>query len=343
MSLFKSRFCPTIVLCAVLCVMDATDAPAADFSLSPVAGQNYVQSEGTYPVHLQGITTNGVDTIFWSFTDRLVKTDTAGKIIQSVTVPSHHGDLTFANNKLYVAVNLGPFNELTGAESWVYEYDPNTLKKDAAYQVSEVTYGAGGIAYHNGKFLVVGGLHPSQNANFAYEYDESFHHVATHTLPTNYTDRGIQTVEFANGSWWFGTYHALTSGVNDTRQLFRFNESLTSFQQFSFDASFGIAALPNGQFLVGKGGTVPGGSRTGRVELAIADNLLGLKVIPIPVPEPQMVKLMLIGLFCVADGGLLLNRRKIIQIVAPQRQVLSSPHISTAQPGALAHSRNQMN
>lgn len=68
-----------------------------------------VQCEGTYAGHLQGVCTNGWDTIYWSFTDTLAKTDLKGRVVKQVAVASHHGDLCYVKGRIYVAVNLGAF------------------------------------------------------------------------------------------------------------------------------------------------------------------------------------------------------------------------------------------
>ncbi len=76
---------------------------------------------------------------------------------------NHHGDLCFRDGKLYVAVNLGKFNDPDGnADSWVYVYDAESLKELARHETQEVLYGAGGIGYRDGHFFVVGGFLLSQ-------------------------------------------------------------------------------------------------------------------------------------------------------------------------------------
>ena len=87
-----------------------------------------MRCEGAYTDHLQGICTNDGDAIYWSFTDVLVKTDLDGKIVARKDVASHHGDLCFHDGRVYVAVNLGKFNQPAGqADSWIYVYDAETL------------------------------------------------------------------------------------------------------------------------------------------------------------------------------------------------------------------------
>jgi hypothetical protein len=55
--------------------------------------------------HLQGVATDG-SSIFWSHTVQLVKTDLHGKVLQQIDVPDHHGDLTWHDGKVFVAVEL---------------------------------------------------------------------------------------------------------------------------------------------------------------------------------------------------------------------------------------------
>src|SRR5690606_29746611 len=85
-----------------------------------VAVEGDVTCEGTYPHHLQGICADD-EAIYWSFTTTLVKTNLDGDLLKSVPVANHHGDLCHHDGKLYVAVNLGKFNDPQGnADSWVY-------------------------------------------------------------------------------------------------------------------------------------------------------------------------------------------------------------------------------
>lgn len=113
--------------------------------------------EGTYPHHLQGICV-GDGAIYWSFTTTLVKTDPKGKVLIKIPVANHHGDLCFHEGRLYVAVNLGKFNDPEGhADSWIYVYDAATLREVGRHPVQEVFYGAGGIGFRDGHFLLWAG------------------------------------------------------------------------------------------------------------------------------------------------------------------------------------------
>lgn len=247
---------------AVTGVQAAEGQPASVFQA--------VECEGTYPHHLQGVCTDERESIFWSFTTKLVKTDRAGKVVQQVSVENHHGDLCHHDGKVYVAVNLGRFNDPQGnADSWVYVYDADDLSLLAKYRTPEVFHGAGGIARHDGKFLVVGGLPAGVTENYAYEYDGDFRFVRKHVLQSGHTLMGIQTAAFADGHWWFGCY-------GDPTILLRTDESLQKVERFEFDCSLGIVPLGERRFLVGRGSCSKEKGCTGRLVLAEADKKQGL-------------------------------------------------------------------
>lgn len=170
-------------------------------------GFSSVDCEGSYRHHLQGICTDNEQAIFWSFTTTLVKTDQNGKVLKTIEVANHHGDLCYHDGRIYVAVNFGNFNDPEGnADSWVYVYDPQDLALLEKHEVQQVVYGAGGIGVRDGHFFVVGGLPPTIDENYAYEFDENWKFVKRHTIASGNTLMGIQTATFAEGRWWFGCY-----------------------------------------------------------------------------------------------------------------------------------------
>lgn len=226
--------------------------------------------EGAYPGHLQGICTNERDAIYWSWTDALVKTDPTGRVLKRVPAANHHGDLCFHDGKVYVAVNLGLFNQPAGqADSWAFVYDSNTLEELARHRVPELVHGAGGIAHRDGKFFVVGGLPEGVNENYVYEYDSNFAFRKRHVLASGYTLKGIQTIAFAHGAWWFGCY-------GNPRVVLRADPEFQLTGRWEFDASLGIIGLPDGRFLIGQNTRTKGVGHEGRVVLARADGEGGL-------------------------------------------------------------------
>lgn len=233
-----------------------TDFPRLLEAVLPAAGS--IVSEGIFPAHLQGIAVDNEQAIYWSWTDQLVKTDKNGKILLQIPVDNHHGDLCYYDGKVYVAVNLGKFNQPAGqADSWVYVYDARSLEETGRYPVQEVVHGAGGMVFRQGSFFVVGGLVPGTEENYLYEYTPDFEFARRHVLDSGYTLMGIQTVEYENGNWWFGCY-------GEPAVLLQANEQLEMVGKSTFDASLGIAALPGGKMLIGTNTRVAGTGYVGR-------------------------------------------------------------------------------
>ncbi|MDI1314546.1 hypothetical protein [Prosthecobacter sp.] len=249
--------------------------PAAE--LSPSSAQNATPCEGAYPRHLQGICTDGKGSIFWCWTDELVKTDHNGHVLKKVAVASHHGDLCYHDSRVYVATNLGKFNQPAGAaDSWVYVYDAATLAELAKHRLPDVVHGAGGMEYHDGKFIVIGGLPPGVNENYLYEYDKSFRLQKRHVLASGYTLLGIQTVAYADGAWWFGCY-------GKPAELLRADENFQFTGKWDFNASVGIAPISGGRFLIAQNTAikVDGGktkANQARVVIARPDEKTGMVV-----------------------------------------------------------------
>lgn len=242
-----------------------TDDPALLIELKK--NHRTVVCEGEYATHLQGIDTDNEHAIFWSWTTEIVRTDMEGKIQARVAALHHQGDLCYHNGKLYVAVNLGQFNQPAGnADSWIYEFDALTLKELNQYPVPELVHGAGGIEYHNGKFYVVGGLVPGINENYMYEYDQSFRFIKRHTIASGYTLMGVQTIAHHNNTWWLGCYGKPTALLQADEQ-FRFQK------QTVFDASLGIAPFSENQVWIGSNIKTKGKGHVGRIKLVSVDTL----------------------------------------------------------------------
>ena len=194
---------------------------------------------GKYGGHQQGMATDRKSAIFWSHTVALAKTDLAGQLLKVVDVPSHSGDLAYHEGKVYVATNLGDFNRENGKrDSWIYVYDAENLALLDKHPVNEVEFGAGGIAYHNGRFIVIGGLPKNYQQNYAYEYDENFKFLKRHVLPTGYTSVGIQSAAYHNGYWWFGCY-----GVPDNPGLIQVDESFKVVAMYNLNFAWGIIGV----------------------------------------------------------------------------------------------------
>ncbi|HPA17324.1 MAG TPA: glycerophosphodiester phosphodiesterase family protein [Verrucomicrobiae bacterium] len=232
--------------------------------------------EGTSTSHVQGICTDGLKSIYWSWTDALVKTDLRGHELGRVSVQRHHGDLCYHDGKVYVAVNLGRFNRPAGsADSWVYIYDAENLQELARHRTPEAVHGAGGIAYHNGRFVVVGGLPKDTPENYVYEYDEGFFFKKRHILDGGYTLMGIQTVAHAADGWWFGCY-------GEPRILLRADDAFRLTGKWEFDAAYGIAGLADGRILVGRDKAIKGIGHKCGISIARPESERGLVLLEGP-------------------------------------------------------------
>lgn len=256
------------------------------FAAEPTpAAPSPVPCDGAYKYHLQGACSDDQGAYFWCFTTWLVKTDRTGKIQKQVAVANHHGDLCYHDGKVYVALNLGKFNDPKGnADSWVYVYDANDLTCVAKHKTAEVFHGAGGIAFHAGKFLVVGGLPHAVNENYVYEYTPDFRFVKKHTLAGGHTHLGIQTAAFADGHWWFGCYGRPKSASAPATPaiLLKVREDLQKVERFVFDCSVGIVPAGNGQFLIARDTVNAEKKHTARLVPAVPDREHGLKLAPKP-------------------------------------------------------------
>ena len=180
----------TIAACAAL------SALAADYK--PVV------CPGFYWQHLQGIAADS-GKIYWSYSNKIIKTGTDGKIENIVDAPWHHGDCCFYGGKLYVAVNLGKFNTKDKADNYVYIYDAdlNFIEKIA---LPEIAGGLGGITHHNGSFYAVGGIHESEPAFKICKYSKDFKLEKEYFVPVGDSLWGVQTICRANGRFWLGVY-----------------------------------------------------------------------------------------------------------------------------------------
>jgi hypothetical protein len=251
----------------MLCIAGLCQARTPDATLGAV------ECPGWYDYHLQGVAITAEHDIVWSFTNALVKTDAKGRISKKVSVPFHQGDLCYRKGKLYVAVNLGPFNSRKqNADSWLYVYDAEDLSLLKKHELPRMVYGAGGVAHHDGRFLVVGGLPKEAMANLVYEYDANWQFQTRHELAGGYTLKGIQTATFADGHWWFGCY-------GQPRILLKADAALDEVERFEFDCALGIVPAGAGRFLIGRGQCAEGKGCRGELELARPDTATGLRLI----------------------------------------------------------------
>ena len=204
-----------------------------------------IMCEGSYGAHLQGVATDG-ESIFWSFTVEVVKTDLAGKTLVSRKAPSHQGDLCYKDGVLYVAVNRGSFNTEEKAVSKVTLYDAKTLDPIKTVPLPDMPHGAGGMTWKGGHFYIIGGLPLKHEKNYVYEYTKDFKLVKRHDLDTGFTWMGIQTAAHEDGTFYFGIY----GSKGNPPGVLSCPDDLSSFKRYSCGGNVGILKL-DGAFYVG--------------------------------------------------------------------------------------------
>lgn len=283
--------------------------------------------------HLQGVCTDG-EFFYYAYNSKLYIADATGKVIKTKLVTHHHGDLCYHDNHIFVAVELGAFNDGAAAKnSRVYKYD-TALNLVHEYPVN-TAYGCGGIATDRQRFIIVGGL-PSTGVtnNIVYEYDLNFNFVASHTLPGP-TNQGIQTATYANNQWFFGCYGAKTI-VADA--------NLQNGVIYNFDCPWGLEKLDNQRFLVSKelheGGLNYASSVVGN---AIAQYQSGvgfsfIEAFPtslVPGVSNPVTSINLADVFTYSATGtqtLFLENIKRISFTATEMKTLSAGNVTTTIP-----------
>ena len=223
---------------------------AALFAACTVLAQlpDKIVCAGDYGGHLQGVATDG-ESIYWSFTVAVVKTDLTGKILVSRKAPSHQGDMCYKDGVVYVAVNLGKFNTETRGVSQVTAYDAKTLEPLKTIPLPEMPHGAGGMTWKGDRFYIIGGLPLKHEKNYVYEYASDFTFVKRHDLDTGFTWMGIQTAAYEDDTFYFGIY----GSKGDPSGVLACPGDLSSYARYTGAGSVGIIKLDGAYYLGGTG------------------------------------------------------------------------------------------
>lgn len=192
---------------AALLLWGFTAAAGGKFAaLADLKEGDRIVCPGEYAGHLQGIATDG-KSIYWSFTECVVRSDLAGNLLAKKQVPPHAGDPSWSGGLLYVPIG-DHFNAEVPkgkkAKNMVYVFDSN-LKLVKKYRLPTFKYGAGGIAAYKGHFFVAGGRPAGMPGNTVCEYDAKFKLLRRHEIAFD-SEAGIQTINRAFGKWYFGCY-----------------------------------------------------------------------------------------------------------------------------------------
>ena len=232
--------------CVVFAAAWIPSAPAAEVAAPRLDPGTRIVCPGEYAGHLQGLATDG-KAIYWSFSKDLVKTDFAGNLLGKVKIPHHGGGPCWSNGKLYVPVCGSGFNRKPKPgvvpKNFVYVFDPE-LKLLEKRHIPETEFGAGGMAAKDGHFFIVGGRPAELPGNTVYEYDADFDLVRRHELDFD-SNKGIQTVNYFRGRWYFGCY-----GIKGRTVVA--DEEFRVLRRVRPSSSFGMIPLAEGLVLVGR-------------------------------------------------------------------------------------------
>ena len=234
--------------------------------LASVAPLEEIVCEGAYDGHLQGTDAVGTN-IWWSFTKTLVRTDLSGRILASRYVAHHHGDLCVKGDLVYVAVNIGRFNSENRGVSCVIAYDAMSLDAVKMWTVDQ-PHGAGGMTWKGDRFYVVGGLPPTHEQNYVYEYDSDFNLLKRHAFDTGFTWMGIQTAAYLDGEFLFGIY----GDFANPEGILRCPSDLSSFRRYVGDGSIGFAKI-GGKIYTATTPVIPGEIRQWSGRLRRTDDI----------------------------------------------------------------------
>ena len=232
------EFLMSVIICSGMCSYNVSHASEFDTDGGiELIDKPPVVCQGHYEYHLQGITGNRKDMLYWSYTTMLVKTDLTGKVLVKKKVKSHHGDLCYANGRLYVAFHK---------PGQIRIYDSDDLSFIESINIEDKMGGAvSGIEYHNGHFIIVGKVEGTHN--YLYEYDSNFKYLETHILkfPSWGSKYGFQTICHNDGYWWISSY-------GKTAPLLKTDELFNVLGKYNFYAAVGIVGWGRGGYLVAR-------------------------------------------------------------------------------------------
>lgn len=228
-----------------------------------------IKCEGSWSGHLQGVTFDGKDKLYWVFNRHLVQTGVNGKLLNATMLKreggkaDHGGSPCYANGFIYVPYCGSGFNkELNGNPSYnfVQVYDEKDLSLVKSYAVPEVVYGAGAIAFASGNFFITGGRPAGMPGNTVYEYSPEFKLLKKHHLEFN-SDRGIQSMTFDGKNFWFGCYSVRSGAAYRTGRDFKVNG------YYNFSGAYGMVPLNDRKIFL----AAPDNSRKSGGRASVAD------------------------------------------------------------------------
>lgn len=214
-------------LCALLALVTGA---LPSFATPPIVCQ------GEASGHLQGFDSDG-KFIYWSMFTNLVKTDLTGRVVAERAVDPHHGDCCVHDGKVYVATQ-NRTKERRGVFINVYGCDD--LRPAGEFPINfAFEDGIDGITFANGFFYVGEGKpkDSTQPFNWVHKFTPNFVEVEKIKVHGQ-TTYGIQTLTFAHGCFWLGTY--------SQERTYQCAPDFKLISHHEVDISVGAFALPKG-------------------------------------------------------------------------------------------------
>ncbi len=201
-----------------------------------VSATSPIICQGEASGHLQGFDSDG-KFIYWSMFTNLVKTDFTGRVVAERAVDPHHGDCCVHDGKVYVATQ-NRTKERRGVFINVYACDD--LRPAGEFPIDfSFEGGIDGITFANGFFYVGEGKpkDSTQPFNWVHKFTPDFVAIEKIKVPGQ-TTYGIQTLTFAHGSFWLGTY--------SKDRTYQCAPDFKLITHHEVDISVGAFALPKG-------------------------------------------------------------------------------------------------
>ncbi len=202
----------------------------------PAVSAEPIICQGESSGHLQGFDSDG-SFIYWSMFTNLVKTDFTGRVVAERNVDPHHGDCCVHDGKVYVATQ-NRTKEKRGV--FINVYTTDKLEPVAEYVIDfPFEGGVDGIAFADGFFYVGEGKpkDSEQPFNWVHKFTPDF--VAVEKIKVSgQTTYGIQTITYAHGFFWLGTY--------SKDRTYQCAPDLKLLTHHTVDISVGAFALPRG-------------------------------------------------------------------------------------------------
>lgn len=189
------------------------------------AEPEFIECEGIYPQHLQGVAAGDGGCLFWSFSNCLVKTDATGKVIRKLDLPDHIGDVACGRDGLVYATSSVIKNYDIGAESGkIVAFRQRDLSPAGQFLPGDMGYDGLTDTPHGFAVAILPNPPNGQTESIVAEYGPEFKtELGRTTVTTPPTYSGVQNLaRHGNGyiaSCYGGHFYLLDKDFNVVKRL----------------------------------------------------------------------------------------------------------------------------